>query len=128
MNSMTLNGIKKLSPDTQTSCLEGFHSTLNQWHPKMMCFSWLGSYCRHILASLHFNENLKRETKKGKDGSPYVHVTYPKFKQGEEVVRDIPVQPTYSYVDDIRKLLFSMSTSTMERRCLKCTRIECQTL
>jgi hypothetical protein len=26
--------------------LEGFHSTLNQWHPKMLCFSWLGTYCR----------------------------------------------------------------------------------
>ena len=38
--------IKKLSSDTQTSCLEGFHATLNHWHPKMIHFSWLGTFCR----------------------------------------------------------------------------------
>ena len=41
-----VNDIKKMSPDAQTSCLEGFHSTLNHWHPKMVCFSWLGTFCR----------------------------------------------------------------------------------
>ena len=49
MGKSTLNDIKKLSPDAQTSSLEGFHSTLNQWHPKMICFSWLGTYCRYWL-------------------------------------------------------------------------------
>ena len=33
-----LNDIKQLSPDAQTSCLEGFHATLNHWHPKMIDF------------------------------------------------------------------------------------------
>lgn len=46
-----LNDVKKLSSDAQTSTLEGFHSTLNQWHPKMICFSWLGTYCRRYLIS-----------------------------------------------------------------------------
>ena len=32
---------------------------------------------RHILASLHFNENVKRETQRDKDGKPYYEVTYP---------------------------------------------------
>jgi hypothetical protein len=41
--------IKKLSPVVQTSSLEGFHSVLNHWHPKMICFSWLGTYCRSVL-------------------------------------------------------------------------------
>lgn len=41
-----LNDVKKLSPDAQTSSLEAFHATLNHWHPKMIGFSWLGSYCR----------------------------------------------------------------------------------
>lgn len=66
MNTRILNDIKKLSSEDQTSCLEGFHSTLNQFHPKMICFSWLGAYCRHILASLHFNENLLRKPQKNK--------------------------------------------------------------
>lgn len=42
-----------------------------------MCF-------RHVLASLHFNENVKREVQTDKDGNPYFKVSYPKFKQGEE--------------------------------------------
>ena len=49
MKKSILNDVKKLSPDAQTSSLEGFHSTLNQWHPKMICFSWLGTYCRYVI-------------------------------------------------------------------------------
>ncbi|CAH3153273.1 unnamed protein product [Porites lobata] len=105
MNTRLLNDIKKLSSEDQTSCLEGFHSTLNQFHPKMICFSRLGTYSRHILASLHFNENLLREPQKTKDGKEYLLVTYPKYKFGE-VVQEIRVPPTYSkYVGE---LVFSM--------------------
>ncbi|KAK3742608.1 hypothetical protein QZH41_018324 [Actinostola sp. cb2023] len=96
MNTRILNDIKRLSSDAQTSCLEGFHATLNHFHPKMLCFSWLGTYCRHILASVHFNENVKREARKSKDGKTYYKVTWPKFKQGEEVVREVLVPHTYS--------------------------------
>ena len=48
-------------------------------------------YCfiRHILASLHFNENVHRECQTSKDGTPYMKVTYPKFKLGDEVVREV---------------------------------------
>ena len=56
---------------------------------------WLYVLFRHILASLHFNENLLRETKKTEDGKDYDKVSYPKFKLGEEVVREITVPPTY---------------------------------
>ena len=55
-NTRILNNVKKLSPEAQTSCLEGFHSTLNHWHPKMIGFSWLGTYSRLTnisLISLH---------------------------------------------------------------------------
>ncbi|XP_068760564.1 uncharacterized protein [Montipora capricornis] len=63
----------------------------------------------HILASLHFNENLLRETKKTENGKDYYKVTYPKFKLGEEVVREIAVPPTYDYVAEIWKDLLAMS-------------------
>lgn len=53
------------------------------------------AFIRHILAVLHFNENIHREPKKSKDGRSYYHVTYPKFKLGDEVVREIPVPSTY---------------------------------
>ena len=51
------------------------------------------------MAIIHFNANLKRETKRTKDGKPYYNVTYPKFKYGEEVVREIPVWSTYGRFD-----------------------------
>ncbi|KAK2554153.1 hypothetical protein P5673_024508, partial [Acropora cervicornis] len=44
-NKMKQVLMKKLSREDQISCLEGFHSALNQFHPKMICFSWLGTYC-----------------------------------------------------------------------------------
>ena len=38
---------------------------------------------RHILASLHFNENVKRETKTDKDGKPYYQLSYPSSNLGK---------------------------------------------
>jgi solute carrier family 8 (sodium/calcium exchanger) len=41
-----IKGIKKALPIAQTSCLEGFHSLLNQFAPKMIAYSYQGMYCR----------------------------------------------------------------------------------
>ena len=48
-----VNDIKQLSSDAQTSCLESLHATLNHWHPKMVCFLWLETFCRWV-----WNSNL----------------------------------------------------------------------
>ena len=53
------------------------------------------TYSRDTLKSLHFNENVQRETGTGKDGKPYYKVSYTKFKLGEKVVREVTVPPTY---------------------------------
>ena len=41
----------QLSPVVQTGSLEGFHSVLKScnWYPKMICFSWLETYCRSVV-------------------------------------------------------------------------------
>lgn len=52
-------------------------------------------YFRTILACLHFNENVQRKTRTTKTGKTSLHVSYPKFKFGEEVVREIAISPTY---------------------------------
>ena len=99
---------------------------------------------RHVLASLHFNENVKRETQKDKEGIPYYKVTYPKFKLGEEVVWEVAIPPTYleyfwtagkyfilcvsitltdvgyhcflvGYVDDIRKIMFPLPFNELQK-------------
>ena len=43
-----VRGIKQASPFTQVSCLEGFHSLLNQFAPKMIGYSYVGLYCRCV--------------------------------------------------------------------------------
>jgi hypothetical protein len=55
-------------------------------------------YSRHIIAILHFNENVHRQPKKTKDGQTSYHIHFPKYKLGEEVVREISVQPTYGNI------------------------------
>lgn len=59
--------------------------------------NWLKSvsFFRHILASLHLNENVRWETQKSKDGEDYVRVNFSKYELGEEVVRGVTVAPTY---------------------------------
>ena len=41
-----VKGIKQASPLDQTSCLEGFHSVVNHFAPKMNAYSFTGIYCR----------------------------------------------------------------------------------
>ena len=60
---------------------------------------------RHVLARLHFNENLRRDLKQTKDGKTYMHVTFPKFKMGEEVVREIAEPPSYGMTGCLLLLL-----------------------
>ena len=48
-----LNDVKKLSPEVHTSHLEAFHSTLNQFHPKMTAYSYTGTYCRLYIVILY---------------------------------------------------------------------------
>ena len=55
-NKALIRGIKQASPLAQTSCLEGFHSVLNHFAPKMIAYSYADMYCRYTkISSLQSN-------------------------------------------------------------------------
>lgn len=63
---------------------------------QIKCSYTSGSFfLRHILATLHFNENLQREVETYEDGTNQVVVSWPKFKNGEATVRNIRVKPSF---------------------------------
>jgi len=47
------------------------------------------------LASTHFNENLCRDKKVPKTGEQYDKVVWPKYKDGEVVVKERSIPPAY---------------------------------
>lgn len=64
----------------------------------MTAYSYAGMYCRHILAAVHFNFNLQRECRKNADDTEQIKITYPKFKNGEAVVRNVRVSQNFDYM------------------------------
>lgn len=58
-------------------------------------FPLFSLFYRTILAALHFNYNLKRESKVDDEGKPVLNVTYPKFKEGEATVKEAKVSSNY---------------------------------
>jgi hypothetical protein len=49
---------------------------------------------RHVIAVIHFNKNLSRE-KRMKNGVEQYHIVYPKFMNGNAVVRNVPVKQNF---------------------------------
>ena len=60
-------------------------------------FFFLFPFYRTILAAIHFNYNLKRGSKVDDDEEPVLHVTYPKFKEGEATMKEAKVCSNYMY-------------------------------
>ncbi|XP_064645872.1 uncharacterized protein LOC135499126 [Lineus longissimus] len=103
MNKLVLKAIGKLSSDAQTSGLEGFHSTVNHFAPKMYHFGYQAMKSRIELAALHFNENGQKGQRMSKDKQLSFNIRYPKSRGGQYIVVPVMNAPTYAYADKVMK-------------------------
>ncbi|KAI4799994.1 hypothetical protein KUCAC02_016532 [Chaenocephalus aceratus] len=100
-NKTLCNDMLKLSGGCQTSAVEGFHSLLIQFAPKMYVFSYTGMLCRILIAALHFNENANRVQGVTKAGEAMYSIKYPKGRKGAAVLRRVLESPTYEYAQEL---------------------------
>ncbi|KAF3861258.1 hypothetical protein F7725_000034 [Dissostichus mawsoni] len=89
-NKTLCKDISKLSGGCQTSSVEGFHSLLIQFAPKMI-----------LIAALHYNENANRVQDVTKTGEARFSINYPKGRKGAAVLRRVLESPTYEYAQEL---------------------------
>ncbi|KAK7925161.1 hypothetical protein WMY93_007471 [Mugilogobius chulae] len=94
------------SSDYQTSSLEAFHSVIIRFAPKSVVYPFVGMMCRLYLAGMHFNENVKRQQATSK-GQALFKVAYPKYKKGKPMAKPVKTKPTYEYVSELMRLVFT---------------------
>ena len=102
-----LKDIAKSSEFVQTSQVEGYHSLINQFAPKVYHFSFLGLKTRLLLAAMHYNGNAERRQCQNKKGTAELTIAFPKFEKGGYIVRKILTECTYNYVDRLFNALVS---------------------
>ncbi|CAN7995733.1 unnamed protein product [Ixodes hexagonus] len=95
-----LRDIPRLSTSAQTFATECFHSTLLQFAPKLMHYSFRSMKARTYLAALHYNENAGRPQAVTKDGELVWVIKFPKAKKGA-VVAPRKTGCTYEYVGEL---------------------------
>ena len=102
-NKSLLKDIQNASPHGQTSGVEGYHSVVNHFAPKMFHFSFDGMKSRLTLAAMHYNENSGRSQQRNKQGALQYAIAFPKYKKGGYIVRKILSNCTYNYVETLFK-------------------------
>lgn len=98
-----MKDISKLSPVHQTYGLEVFHSVVNTFAPKNTHFFYPAMMARLCVATLHFNENGRRQQATTGAGAAQWYVSYPKGKKGQTaVVKPHKTPISYDYVEELR--------------------------
>ncbi|KAG0428672.1 hypothetical protein HPB47_024350, partial [Ixodes persulcatus] len=105
-----LRDIPRLSTSAQTFATECFHSTLLQFAPKQVHFTFRSMKARTYLAALHHNANAGRPQAVTKDGDLRWAVKYPKARKGP-VVSARKTDGTYEYVEELMAVVLDLCTT-----------------
>ena len=73
----------------QTSGVEGYHSLVNNFAPKMFHFSFNSMKSRLLLATMHYSRNAGRDQQQHKQDDMEYTTAFPKYKIGGHIVRKI---------------------------------------
>ncbi|XP_065907620.1 uncharacterized protein [Dysidea avara] len=114
-NKQLLADVRKLSSHHQTSSFESYHSVVNHFAPKLLAFSYVGIYCRLLIAVMHFNENFERPQAVTKSRREKMKFYFSKAKQGECTPKIVPVPPTYRYASELMEKAIYFITHPDER-------------
>ncbi|KAL9951461.1 hypothetical protein ACROYT_G044124 [Oculina patagonica] len=97
-----LKDLAKISSSHQTSMVEVLHKVDIYFAPKHTHFFYQAMKARLQIAALHFNENSdkpQRKVSKGENvGTGQWLISYPKYRKGGAVAKEIKVACTYDYV------------------------------
>lgn len=115
LNPRLLKDIEQLSTASQTSCLESFHSLINQFAPKSTAYTPSVMRARTQLAILHHNENVVRDQATDASGNPQFHRKLPKSCKGREVLCPVKTKATHEYVQKL--LVASMEECALHSYC-----------
>nr|KAG5689543.1 hypothetical protein BaRGS_008918 [Batillaria attramentaria] len=104
-----MKDVPMLSTGPQTASIEGFHSVLNHFAPKMYGFSYSGILHRNVLAALHFNENNERKQATRLDGTPRFRVAFKKARKSF-ALEPVKISCTYGYVDELQEQVVELAS------------------
>ncbi|EEC19412.1 conserved hypothetical protein [Ixodes scapularis] len=105
-----LQDIPRLSTSAQTFETECFHSTLLQFAPKQVHFSFRSMKARTYLVALHHNANAGRPQAVTKGGDLRWAVKYPKARKGP-VVSARKTDGTYGYLEELMAVVLDLCTT-----------------
>ena len=100
-NARQLIGSKNASPYGRTSGVEGYHSVVNHFAPKMYNFSFKAMRSRLLLAAMHYNENNGKNQQQNKQRELQYAITFLKYKKGGYIARRILRKGIYIYVETL---------------------------
>ncbi|CAN7999550.1 unnamed protein product [Ixodes hexagonus] len=110
LSKQLLRDIPRLSTSAQTFAAECFHSTLCQFAPKLVHFSFRSMKARTYLAALHYNEHGERPQATTKTGEKRHVIKYPKARK-EPVVAELKTEGTYEYVGELMATVLEICTT-----------------